>query len=142
MIAPLLFLWAMLPNDVIAVFADWLFGKISTILLDLPFSRNMETEADVVGLEISSKACFDIREAPAFWAKMELIDKMNEELNGSDIPEFLSTHPSSSNRSKHLSDLLPKALDTRSLCGCNKLTTSDPMTEFVKFKVLFYSPVY
>ena len=136
MIAPLLFLWAMLPNDVIAVFADWLFGKISILLLDLPFSRNMETEADIVGLEISSKACFDIREAPAFWAKMELIGELDEAQIGSDIPEFLSTHPSHTNRQKHLSDILPKALDRRSTCGCNKLTTSDPMTEFLKFKVL------
>ena len=134
MIAPLLFLWAMLPNDVIAFFADWLFGKISTILLDLPFSRNMETEADIVGLEISSKACFDIREAPAFWGKMELLAGL--EGDGSDI-EFLSTHPSHANRQNHLLEILPQALNSRSTCGCSKLNTPDPMAEFLKFRVFY-----
>ena len=135
MIAPILFLWTILPNDAIAVFADWLFNQISTLLLELPFSRHMENEADIVGLELSSKACFDVREAPAFWGKMQIILEQDAGENGSELPEFLSTHPSHINRQKQLSDLLPKALDTRSTCGCNKLTGPDPMVEFVKFKV-------
>ena len=36
----------------------------------------METEADEVGLQLASKACFDIREAPVVWAKMNAISEM------------------------------------------------------------------
>ena len=138
MITPLLLVWAIAPNDAVAVLADWLFRTISKLLLDLPFSRNMETEADIVGLEISSKACFDIREAPAFWGKMELLAGL--EGDGSDI-EFLSTHPSHANRQNHLLEILPQALNSRSTCGCSKLNTPDPMAEFLKFKV-FYLTFY
>ena len=137
MIFPIFLLWTILPNDFIALFAEWLFGKISTLLLELPFSRDMENEADVVGLEISSKACFDVREAPAFWGKMQLISETEVREGGLEIPEFLSTHPSHTNRQKQLSDLLPKALDKRSLCGCSKLDGPDPMVAFTKFKVIF-----
>ena len=133
MILPLLIGWAILPNDGIAIVADWFFNKVSTLLLELPFSREMETEADIVGLEIASKACFDVREAPAFWGKMALI--VENQIGEVEIPEFLSTHPSHSSREKHLLDLLPKALDKRSICGCSKLEGPDPMVEFLKFKV-------
>ena len=139
LILPLLILWTTLPNDGIAIFADWFFNKISTLLLELPFSRDMETEADVVGLELSAKACFDVREAPAFWGKMAIISEKEQPEHGLEMPEFLSTHPSHSNRQKHLSDLIPSALDKRSLCGCSKLEGPDPMVEFLKFRVIFYS---
>ena len=46
------------------------------MLIDLPFNRLMETEADEVGLQLASKACFDIREAPVVWAKMNAISEM------------------------------------------------------------------
>ena len=36
----------------------------------------MEAEADEVGLQLASKACFDIREAPVVWAKMNAISEM------------------------------------------------------------------
>ena len=135
MIAPLLFLWAALPNDAVAIFADWLFHKISKLLLELPFSRNMETEADIVGLELSSKACFDIREAPAFWAKMKLIEDLAQEEDQVELPEFLSTHPSHTSRHEFLIEILPKALERRSTCGCNKLTGPDPVLEFKNLMV-------
>ena len=136
MLFPLLILWTILPNDGIALVADWLFGKISTLLLELPFSRDMETEADVVGIQLSSKACFDVREATVFWGKMQIISEREGVEKGVEIPEFLSSHPSHSSRQKQLFDLLPKALDKRSLCGCNKLEGPDPMVEFTKFKVM------
>ena len=46
------------------------------MLIALPFNRLMETEADEVGLQLASKACFDIREAPVLWAKMNAISEM------------------------------------------------------------------
>ena len=41
----------------------------------------METEADEVGLKLASKACFDVRQAPVFWAKMNAIAEVKGNLN-------------------------------------------------------------
>ena len=56
------------------------FHKVSSMLFELPFNRDMETEADEVGLKLAAKACFDVREAPAFWAKMELVSYFYDKL--------------------------------------------------------------
>ena len=39
MILPMAVLWAFLPNDGIAIVADYFMSKVSEILLELPFSR-------------------------------------------------------------------------------------------------------
>ena len=63
----------------------------------------METEADEVGLKLASRACLDVREAPAFWAKMAAVEKEEEQ-----PPELLSTHPTHENRQQYLLELLPQ----------------------------------
>jgi Zn-dependent protease with chaperone function len=138
MIAPILALWTFLPKDITAFLADWIINLISTLLLELPYSRSMEIEADEAGIEIASKACFDIREAPIFWAKMEMLEKLaldakNDEL---ELPEFLSTHPSYNNRQEYLSDMLPNALEKRARFGCGELKGVDPMEQFLNTKKL------
>jgi predicted Zn-dependent protease len=61
------------------------------LLVMLPFSRNQESEADVIGLDYMSRAGFDPRQAVPLWQNM-----MKE---GSSAPsEFLSTHPSGEKR--------------------------------------------
>ncbi len=56
----------------------------------LPFSRNQESDADVIGLKYMAKAGFDPRAAVPLWQNMT-----NE---AEEAPaEFLSTHPSSEN---------------------------------------------
>jgi len=57
----------------------------------LPFSRNQESEADVIGLKYMAKAGFDPRQAVPLWQNM-----MNEA--GNEPAEFMSTHPSSEKR--------------------------------------------
>jgi predicted Zn-dependent protease len=57
----------------------------------LPFSRNQESEADVIGLKYMAKAGFDPRQAVPLWQNM-----MNEA--GDEPAEFMSTHPSSEKR--------------------------------------------
>ena len=71
---PLALLWALLPNDGIALVADWFFQCVVDVFVNLPFSRNMETEADEVGLLLASKACFDVREAVNFWGNMAKVE--------------------------------------------------------------------
>jgi predicted Zn-dependent protease len=57
-----------------------------------PFGRKQETEADYLGLIFSSLAGYDIREAAKLWKRM------SENNKGKELPQFMSTHPSSKNR--------------------------------------------
>ena len=57
-----------------------------------PFGRKQETEADYLGLIFSSLAGYDIREATKLW------ERMAESNKGKEVPQFMSTHPSSKNR--------------------------------------------
>jgi Zn-dependent protease with chaperone function len=49
-------------------------------VFELPFSRHMETEADEVGLQLAAKACFDVRQAPTFWALMEQAEEEGDKV--------------------------------------------------------------
>lgn len=69
LLVPLVLFWALLP-DAAALFTQWLSSRLADIMIHLPFSRFIETEADVVGMELAAKACYDVREAPVFWGKM------------------------------------------------------------------------
>merc|ERR1711860_134423 len=102
---PMAVIWAFLPNDGIALVTDWFINKVSDLIFELPFSRQMETEADEVGLKLAAKSCIDIREAPLFWAKMKLISEMTSD-EGGEILEFASTHPSHEHREHKLASMV------------------------------------
>ena len=107
---------------------DWFINKVSDLIFELPFSRQMETEADEVGLKLAAKSCIDIREAPLFWAKMKLISEMTSD-EGGEIPEileFASTHPSHEHREHKLASMVPDLLKLRTTCKCYKLPDVDP----------------
>ena len=80
------------------------FGVGSKLGVELPFSRTHESEADELGLYFMAMAGYDPRTAPEFWSRME-------EQNSVEIPEFLSTHPSPSNRIENLNRLMPRAME-------------------------------
>ena len=66
-------------------------------LVGLPNSRSHETEADRMGVELAARAGYDPRAAVTLWQKMGSI-------SNSETPKFLSTHPSSADRSRDLTD--------------------------------------
>ncbi|GHA66937.1 lipoprotein [Formosimonas limnophila] len=66
-------------------------GQAAELGLNLPFSREHETEADLVGIELAARAGYNPDAAASLWKKM-----MNTDGNGP--PQFLSTHPSPTNR--------------------------------------------
>ena len=68
----------------------------------LPFSREHENEADKYGLILMAIAGYNPDEGAAFWQRMA-------SAGGGKTPEFLSTHPSDSNRIKNLQKLAPEA---------------------------------
>lgn len=113
-------IWAIMPTDGIAVVTHWFFEKVVSLLLRLPYSRKLELEADEVGLQLAAKACFDVREASAFWTKMGLMSNALEDV------EFISTHPSHERRSEYLDNLMNSAIELRKECRCPSLPHKDP----------------
>lgn len=71
--------------------------------VQMPNSRQMEMEADRIGIELAAKAGYDPRAAVTLWQKMG-------KLSDSRPPEFLSTHPSPDTRTQTLSALVPQMM--------------------------------
>ncbi|WP_066775397.1 M48 family metallopeptidase [Candidatus Viadribacter manganicus] len=66
-------------------------GLGAQVGISLPFSREQESEADILGIRYMHNAGYDPKEAIPFWQRMETG-------GGSRPPEFLSTHPNPDNR--------------------------------------------
>ncbi|KAK7202562.1 peptidase family M48-domain-containing protein [Myxozyma melibiosi] len=103
--------------SVIALTA-WLITGSSTIAqlliqfaLNLPASRQMESEADYIGLLMMSQACYDPRQAIPFWQKMEKLGLARP-------MEFMSDHPSDQTRIAQITQWMPKALEIRENSKC------------------------
>ena len=79
-------------------------GLITQLGLLNPFNRKQETEADYLGMIFSSLSGYDIRETVKIWERMKELNK------GKEPPEFMSTHPSSSNRIKVLNEKMNEVI--------------------------------
>jgi len=73
-------------------------GLLSQIGIMNPFTRSQETEADYLGMIFASLSGYDIRETKRLWERMKKSNK------GKEPHEFMSTHPSSTNRIKNLKE--------------------------------------
>lgn len=76
-------------------------ANIGTQLLTLKFSRDDETEADLVGLELAARAGYNPNASVTLWEKMA-------QAGGSGGPAFLSTHPTGPDRIRRLQDNVPR----------------------------------
>jgi predicted Zn-dependent protease len=72
-------------------------------LLTLTFSREDETEADIVGMDLAARAGYDPRAGITLWTKMMEVSKGAP-------PEFLSTHPAGTTRIRDIEAKLPKVM--------------------------------
>jgi metalloendopeptidase OMA1, mitochondrial len=72
----------------------------------LPNSRKAETEADVIGVQIAARACYDPAAATSVFEKLERVEK---QAGGAAVPRFLRTHPVSKDRIARIREMLPKA---------------------------------
>lgn len=73
-------------------------------LIATKFSRNDETEADKIGLELSARAGYDPRAGVTLW------EKMMQGNSGQRLPEILSSHPVDKTRIKQIEMLLPTVM--------------------------------
>ena len=70
-------------------------------LLTLQFSRDDETEADIVGMDLAARAGYDPAAGVTLWQKMMAASKGAP-------PQFLSTHPAGATRIRDIQAKLPK----------------------------------
>ena len=108
-------LWTVIPTDATAIFLNLIESKLQDILIHLPYQRDLEKEADCIGLYLAARACFDVRKISNFWKRM---DKLEEDQSSA---EWLSTHPSHSRRAKWIEDWMPQALEMRRSNQCPEM---------------------
>ena len=77
-------------------------ASMGTQLLTLRFSRDDETDADLVGLELAARGGYNPQAAVSLW------EKMGQSGGGASGPGFLSTHPSGPDRIRQLQANVPK----------------------------------
>jgi predicted Zn-dependent protease len=75
----------------------------AALAVQLPNSRGAESEADEIGIELAAKAGYNPNAAISLWQKMGSV-------SGSGPPQFLSTHPSPTNRQQRLAELAPQMM--------------------------------
>ena len=78
------------------------FGAGAQMGVLLPFSRQHESEADMIGMELLTRACYDPREAPLLWARMAELSA-----GGNRPPELASTHPHPETRAADFEKVMP-----------------------------------
>jgi predicted Zn-dependent protease len=75
----------------------------ATIGMTLPYAREQETQADLIGLQYMAKAGFDPRSAMRLWKNMAASNKNQP-------PEFLSDHPADDVRLNNIVKSITPAL--------------------------------
>jgi predicted Zn-dependent protease len=75
--------------------------------LSLPYARGMETDSDLVGMELAARAGYDPRAAAEVWRKMQ---KFAQAAGKNQPPQFLSTHPAHETRIGEIEKNLPRVM--------------------------------
>ncbi len=79
------------------------YNTMGTLLFTLPNSRDNESEADRIGLELAARAGYNPQGAVTLWQKMNA-------QSGSAPPQWLSTHPSGDSRIADLQKTMPAVM--------------------------------
>ncbi len=79
-------------------------GLVASVFFSLKYGRDQESEADTIGLELMARAGYNPEEAVTLWKKMGAAS------GGSQMPQWLSTHPTGETRIRDITALLPKVM--------------------------------
>jgi predicted Zn-dependent protease len=79
-------------------------NMVGEVTFQLPFSREQESEADTIGLELMARAGYDPHAALTLWNKMSSAE------GSGNTPKFLSTHPAPKERIEDIEKNLPRVL--------------------------------
>ena len=119
-LAVLTLIWTVVPSDMLAFGFSLAQNAVEDLLLNLPYSRKLENEADEVGLLLAARACYDVRYVPRFWHRMHLQDIAGGEATHP-VFNWFSTHPTNASRVQQIDLLLPEALELRTYFECPEL---------------------
>jgi predicted Zn-dependent protease len=78
-------------------------GQVANVTLNLPNSRQAETESDRIGIELAARAGFNPEASVQLWEKMS-------KLGGGQPPKWLSTHPPHGDRINDLRSYAQKVM--------------------------------
>jgi predicted Zn-dependent protease len=82
------------------------YGVTAKVGLELPYSREQESEADHIGLIYMARAGYDPKQAIAFWQRFS---EFNQQQGGNNSLTLLRDHPVDAVRIKQLQQWLPEA---------------------------------
>ncbi len=83
-------------------------GDLGAQLLVLKYSREDESEADLVGLEIAARGGYAPEASVSLWQKMKQAQDGSNGGGGGRNADFFSTHPNNADRIQQLQDNVPK----------------------------------
>jgi metalloendopeptidase OMA1, mitochondrial len=113
----IIFAFQLLVNTVVDFSS--LTALLSELVLNLPYSRKLELEADHIGLEIMAVACYDPAASPRMFRKLaDLQAESTASAKQGMVVSLLSTHPVFSDRILKINGWLPKAQDAYN-ANCN-----------------------
>jgi len=95
----------------------------AVLAIQLPNSRESESEADQIGIELAARAGYDPKAAVTLWEKMG-------KQGGGSPPEFLSTHPAPQNRAARLAELGRQVTPLYLAARAGTASDSDKLTTF------------
>ena len=85
-------------------------ANIGGQLLTLKFSRDDESEADLVGMELAARSGYDPRSGVSLWTKMGQATGGGGGGSGNKLAEYGSTHPQGATRIRDIEANLPRVM--------------------------------
>lgn len=90
----------------------------------LPASREMESEADRIGLELMARLCYNFREAVNFWGRMQLFEDHMQlgrfVVQTLMLLDFFSTHPNTKKRILDIQLWIPDLVTIQESSNCHQ----------------------